>query len=109
MEKADSLDQTAPLRDTPRSQGEDAEQLATDRGAGKVASADDTSKAEEREGQEKAEKDTADDVDPESRIIVEKFDPVLVSLHQDAYIRFWSLEVWAGEVWATKLQKLCGE
>lgn len=32
-------------------------------------------------------------VDPDAKMIVEKFKPVIVSVHQDAYIRFWTMEV----------------
>ncbi|XP_064601013.1 WD repeat-containing protein 64-like [Liolophura sinensis] len=31
-------------------------------------------------------------VDPDAKMIVEKFEPIIVSVHQDAYIRFWTME-----------------
>ena len=33
------------------------------------------------------------DIDPESMMIVEAFDPVLVTCHNDSFIRFWTPEV----------------
>ena len=33
------------------------------------------------------------DIDPESMMIVESFDPVLVTCHNDSFIRFWTPEV----------------
>jgi hypothetical protein len=31
--------------------------------------------------------------DPDAKMIVDTFDPILVSVHQDAFIRFWDIEV----------------
>ena len=33
------------------------------------------------------------DLDPSANMIVETFEPILVSVHQDSFIRFWSNEV----------------
>ena len=35
----------------------------------------------------------ASDIDPEARMIVDTYEAVLVSCHQDSFIRFWTLEV----------------
>jgi hypothetical protein len=34
-----------------------------------------------------------DDDNPEAHYVVEVFDPVLVSCHNDSFIRFWNLQV----------------
>ena len=34
-----------------------------------------------------------EDDNPENHMIVESFPPVMVTCHQDAYIRFWDLQV----------------
>ena len=41
-----------------------------------------------------AEEDNEYDfTDPDAKMIVETYEPVLVSCHQDSFIRFWSLQV----------------
>ena len=41
----------------------------------------------------KAESEEEEIEDEESKYITEEYDPVLVSVHQDSYIRFWTMEV----------------
>ena len=31
--------------------------------------------------------------DPDAKMIVDTYDPIIVSVHQDSYIRFWDMEV----------------
>ena len=51
-------------------------------------------KTDEETTQEKpADDEDDDDTDPDSKMIVETFDPVMVTCHQDSFIRFWSLQV----------------
>ena len=38
-------------------------------------------------------KTTVDSADPDAKMIVDTFDPILVSVHQDAFVRFWDMEV----------------
>ena len=41
----------------------------------------------------KAESEEEEIEDEESKYITEEYDPVLLSVHQDSYIRFWTMEV----------------
>lgn len=34
-----------------------------------------------------------DSGDPDAKMIVDIFDPILVTVHHDAFVRFWDLEV----------------
>lgn len=45
------------------------------------------------DGLTKGESDEEEIEDEESKYITEVYAPVLVSVHQDSYIRFWTMEV----------------
>ena len=45
------------------------------------------------DGLTKAESEEEEIEDEESKYITEEYDPVLVSVHQDSFIRFWTMEV----------------
>ncbi|ELT96575.1 hypothetical protein CAPTEDRAFT_219855 [Capitella teleta] len=51
-----------------------------------------TNETEEEEKPSQAEGEELDDDDPDSKMIVETFAPVMVSCHQDSFIRFWTPE-----------------
>ncbi|KAK7504770.1 hypothetical protein BaRGS_00003798, partial [Batillaria attramentaria] len=49
------------------------------------------------EGKEKGAATTdVDSGDPDAKMIVDTFDPILVTVHQDAFVRFWDME--SGEI-----------
>ena len=45
------------------------------------------------QGKKTATRDGSAFTDPESHMIVETYDPVIVTCHQDAMIRFWDAQV----------------
>ena len=45
------------------------------------------------EAEKKPQPHDDDDIDPESKMIIEAFDPVLVTCHMDSFIRFWTPQV----------------
>lgn len=47
------------------------------------------------DGFTKAESEDEEIEDEESKYITEEYAPILVSVHQDSFIRFWTMEVYA--------------
>ena len=43
--------------------------------------------------EEQEEEDEDDDLDPNSKMIVTTYDPIIVTCHQDSFIRFWTMQV----------------
>ena len=39
------------------------------------------------------EPEEEDDLDPNSKMIVTTYDPIIVTCHQDSFVRFWTLQV----------------
>ena len=43
--------------------------------------------------EEHEEPEEEDDLDPNSKMIVTTYDPIIVTCHQDSFVRFWTLQV----------------
>nr|KAG5712352.1 hypothetical protein BaRGS_023931 [Batillaria attramentaria] len=74
-----------------------------EKGAATTDGEDKNKAAEETEGPTTKEEkrgggggDTVDSGDPDAKMIVDTFDPILVTVHQDAFVRFWDME--SGEI-----------
>ncbi|CAH1792147.1 unnamed protein product [Owenia fusiformis] len=57
-----------------------------------VEKTDDATGEDEAKSTAGDEEVNLDDIDPDQFVIVQQFDPVLISCHQDSVIRFWDLE-----------------
>ena len=49
-------------------------------------------KMEDGEGTERLGSQGESEVDPDAKMLVTEYDPILVSVHGDSFIRFWTME-----------------